>query len=96
MSDPTIWALVDAENVCVTVQVATAEWVAGNPSDDPNMRYVQSPEGPGRASPGYLFTASVGLFAAPKEWFPGEWYFDDDPNVWTWIDPNPPIIPEEQ
>jgi hypothetical protein len=93
MGKERLWALVDGGNACVMVQVATDEWISENPSDDPNLRYVLSPDGPGRASPGYLLDESVGLFAAPKEWFPDDWYFDDDPNVWSWVDPNPPIPP---
>jgi hypothetical protein len=94
MSDePTPWALVGADNVCISVQMATAEWIAEHGDPGGGLRYIATAYGTGYAGIGYTFDKPTGWFIPPASDFPEGWVFDRDPDVWSWVDPNAPDTP---
>lgn len=86
------WALVNNENICVAVNIASAEWIESWSDPSGELRYVPTEEGTGYAGVGFTLDEPTGWFIPPADLFPEDWVFDRDPDVWAWVDPNPPEV----
>ena len=81
------WALVSAENIVITVQMASEEWINANPAAPPTAwRMSPDPSSPGYAGIGFTWDEETGWFIPPS---PGEgWRFDRE--TWHWVLDTPP------
>lgn len=83
------WALVGTDNIVLTVQIASLEWIDANP-EPPNV-WRDAAEGTlGYAGVGFTYDEETGWYIPPEPTGEGDWYFDRDPEVWRWIDRDAP------
>lgn len=86
------WAKCE-NNIAVSVEIASDEWIKQWRIDNPDTPYVWYPTDPttkGYASVGYSYDADTGWFVPPEPDEPGAWVFDRDPEVWAWINMDAP------
>lgn len=85
----TDWAVVDNNDICVTVQVASQEWVdqwvIDNPDADVRYMVACPPDGIGRANPGYRLDKETGRFIPPDPGIEGVVF---DREAWDWVSPS--------
>lgn len=83
MSEPRAWAKIDNNGICISVEIATREWVdEWTVSNTGTDRYVATdPQDKGYAGIGYSFDEETGRFI-PTNPFGDEAYFDREP--WEW------------
>lgn len=93
------WAVVGPDNIVISVEVASDEWVtewtASNP-DNPNRYLPTDIERRDYAGIGYSWDQTMQRFIPPMPDTPGTWVYDEEAWAWVNLDPPPePPAPEE-
>lgn len=85
------WAKVGTDDIVLTVEVASVEWVNEWRESNPDslMRWVATdPNSPGYAGIGFSLDEETMRFIPPRPEGPGDWEFDRE--TWLWVDRDVP------
>lgn len=80
------WAIVDEDNIVLSVQIATHDWIEQNPLEAPlTWRISPGTDSPGYAGIGFTWDEPTGWYIPPSP--SPDAHFDREHWCWVWDTP---------